>query len=288
MNQTEHYLEKLHLEILDIMDEIHKICEENNIKYFMIGGTLLGAIRHGGYIPWDDDLDIAIPREDYERFLIIAPEKLSKSYSLVTFDRDSNYHQPFAKVVKKNTLFKETPTGNMGIFVDVFPYDYTKGVSKKLIFKKNLYRVFCDVPNKFGELPFRFKYLPSIFLRLFLGRKKALRFADSIAQSIKRKGSTHYSNFASGYKIIRETYPIEWFDNCTLSKFEDRLYYIPENSEGVLSTVFGTNYMQLPPENLRKTHCPLEVIFTDGEKMVFEHQGQIVQHKDVESFGKYQ
>lgn len=287
MNKTEHYLTKLHYEILNIMDAIHSICMENNIKYFLIGGSLLGAVRHKGFIPWDDDLDIAMPRADYELFLNIVKNKLPSNLSLLTYDIDKNYAQPYAKIVNNNTVFKETEKGDWGIFVDIFPYDLNGGSRIALQFSRNIFRIFCNVPDSHRDLPIKLKYLPSHFIALFINRSKSLSIANKIAKYMSKFGATYYSNYASGYKIIRETYQIEWFSNCKLSRFEDREYVIPENEDAVLRTVFGKNYMQLPPKNMRKTHCPLKVVFTDGEEMSFDVPSHIVTYKDVEAFSEY-
>ena len=120
----DHYLDKLHGEILAIMDEIHRVCQIKNIKYYLIGGSMLGAVRHKGFIPWDDDLDIAMPREDFERFVEGATEWLSSGFSLEWITTNPNHVYLFAKITKKGTLFIDQPsTKQTGIFVDVFPLD---------------------------------------------------------------------------------------------------------------------------------------------------------------------
>lgn len=114
--------------MLEILVEIHRICVENDITYWLEAGTLLGAIRHKGFIPWDDDCDVSMPRKDYERFLQIAQEKLPETMFLQTKETDKEYPLPWAKIRKNGTLLIETgETGeekyHHGIFVDIFPYD---------------------------------------------------------------------------------------------------------------------------------------------------------------------
>ena len=111
----------------EILSEVIRVCDENGITYFAVGGTALGAVRHSGFIPWDDDVDIGMLREDYERFLKIAPEKLKKGYTLCSAESEPNMPSYFAKVRKDGTVFKEESSKNIkmhhGIFLDVMPYD---------------------------------------------------------------------------------------------------------------------------------------------------------------------
>ena len=114
----------------EILKEVHKICEKHNIKYFLDAGTLIGAVRHKGFIPWDDDLDIGMLREDYRKFLEIAKKELPDNLFLQTFDSDENYdiYQVPCKIRYNNTLFiqkviAENPDMHNGIYIDVLPYD---------------------------------------------------------------------------------------------------------------------------------------------------------------------
>ena len=107
--------------------EIKRVCEENDIRYFLSDGTFLGAVRHQGFIPWDDDMDMGMLRADYEKFCRVAPTALKPEYCLETWDLDAGYGLPFAKVMKRNTVYlegkKNTKMREKGFYVDIFPFD---------------------------------------------------------------------------------------------------------------------------------------------------------------------
>ena len=100
-------LSQLHEVQIEILDEFVKICEKHQLSYSLVGGTLLGAIRHKGFIPWDDDIDVGLLREDYDKFIKIAKEELSDKYYLDCFEYNKDYYLPFAKIKKNNTIFNE-------------------------------------------------------------------------------------------------------------------------------------------------------------------------------------
>ena len=112
---------------LDILIKVARLCEERGLTYFIESGTALGAVRHGGFIPWDDDIDIGMPRQDYEKFLDIAQKELGDEYFVQTRETDPNAPFSFAKVRKNGTTFIEWNKRNIkmhhGIYIDIFPYD---------------------------------------------------------------------------------------------------------------------------------------------------------------------
>lgn len=135
-------LRKVQLTLLEIAKEVKRVCDENDIKYYLDSGTLLGAVRHSGFIPWDDDFDIGMMREEYDRFCKIAPFALNSNYYLQTWENDEKYAVPFAKVRKKNTIYRENkanPNLNNGFYVDIFPYDNAPvSLDSKVKLMKNL------------------------------------------------------------------------------------------------------------------------------------------------------
>ena len=132
MNQKE-ALRKLQNEELDILLAVSRFCEENGIEWFMMSGTALGALRHGGFIPWDDDIDIGMFREQYDRFLQLAACNLPNGYSIHTFDNTHGFASMFAKVYKDGTIFQTAETKDtdcdQAIFIDIFPFDLNPYVS---------------------------------------------------------------------------------------------------------------------------------------------------------------
>lgn len=144
MGLDNNYLERIHSEILTVMDEVVRVCNENNLRYYMIGGTLLGAVRHKGYIPWDDDIDIVMPREDFNKFIILCSKALQSPFKLQWITTNEKYRFLFAKVENVNTVFyaglKYKEDVYPGIYVDIFPIDETNGYSRGIVRRKAIIR----------------------------------------------------------------------------------------------------------------------------------------------------
>lgn len=112
---------------IEILDEVVRICQKHGLQYFIIAGNLIGAIRHKGFIPWDDDIDIAMMREDYNKFLRIASEEIDSRFLVDYVENNENYYLPFAKIRIKDSLYEESVQksyqGPKGIWIDIFPLD---------------------------------------------------------------------------------------------------------------------------------------------------------------------
>ena len=258
------------------MDEIHRVCLEQELQYYLIGGTLLGAIRHGGFIPWDDDMDIVMPRKDYERFINNVGHWLSPGFKLEWITTNPEYVYPFAKVSKQGTLFVDSPyTKHTGIFVDIFPLDTCSSYSAKIRHRKFAFKklnaVMWHKLMKDCFPKYWFDWLPS--------KMMSYRFIHRLMRAVAKSSGTdcdeYYANYGSQYDIKKQTMPKEWFGQGKLANFEDREYLIPEHAEKILTSIFGLQYMKLPPEEKRRSHYPEKVIFSDGEIMEFAYEHKV-------------
>lgn len=263
---NEETLKKLHSIQVEMLDEFVRICEENNLQYFIIGGTLLGAVRHKGFIPWDDDLDVAMPRKDYEQFLKIANKEINTKYLIDNIKTNPNYYLSFTKMRKKNTIFEQDVqikyNGPKGVWIDIFPLDETKNINSKLTF----------IQKKLGDLVSRlvlyknyvvmgkFKIIKRLVGRLvFLSNKTMLKCLDNIYQmQNNNKENKCVINFPSVYSYSQETNEkIDYFPSKKV-EFEGKEYNAPKDYDKVLRKIFN-NYMELPPVEKRITHNPVRI-----------------------------
>lgn len=265
-------LRKLQLVELEILKEIRSICEKYSLEYYLIGGTLLGAVRHQGFIPWDDDLDIVMPREDYEKFIKICEKNLNSDYYLESYRNDNNYWIPFAKMRKNNTLFVEEDTKHMvshkGIFVDIFPLDYSDNdIGFSLIFKGKVFSYLryligdklglYDYKN-FDKSPFRDRIVK--YLLLPFSANYMLQFQQWFIQRGGKK-KRYFVNYGSQYGIEKQTIAVEKFRPAVKVKFENDLFSAPNDYKFILNRIYGSDYMSLPPEDKRISHSPVKVSF---------------------------
>ncbi|MBQ2699729.1 MAG: LicD family protein [Clostridia bacterium] len=261
---------------LEIAKELKRVCDENGIRYFLDSGTLLGAVRHKGFIPWDDDMDIALLRDDYEKLLSIAPEKLAPGYFLQTWDNDPNYPYAFAKMRKLGTVYVEASsqqTGSQnGIYVDIFPYDRFPVKKHQMVFQGFfvcLYKFSIWMKN--GVTPWKSWTKPSRRVKSWLVclplRMFALFFSRETLKKKYKRVMRRYNDAETGkwYEQTGGTLYGRWviedkcFDTWCDMQFEDTVFSCPGDSDRYLSSVYG-DYMKLPPEDKRENkHVIIEV-----------------------------
>lgn len=257
---------KLHNVEMQILEKVDSICKKKGIQYYLIGGTLLGAVRHRGFIPWDDDIDIGMPRNDYERFIDACLEgDLGKDYYLHHISTDDYYWLSYAKIRKNNTLFEEEEIKELnchkGIFIDVFPLDFVNA-DNKIVFKiktelvKNLSHVVFERVLKVKSASLYSKVLFLITRPLTVKRISTIR--DFFAKKSITK--EYYINYGGTYSPKIETHPVDIYGKPREIEFEGKLFYAPEKSEDFLRHVYG-DYMKLPPEGERRNHNPSKVLF---------------------------
>ncbi len=239
--------------LLDIMKDIDRYTAENGLRYWLISGTLLGAIRHNGYIPWDDDIDIWMPRPDYERFL---KEYSHPYFKVLSASNDKEYPLDYAKVHDSRTLVEEEGgDGNWGISVDIFPLDGfpTVEVGKKMFEKTRKFRriianqrftrkgkvgrrngLVKNVSVIVGKIVHPFVSLNSLLLRI----DKMMNRYDF--DSCEYCGCLCWRELIFTRKMVEPAKHV----------FEDSEFVIPQDYDSVLKIIFG-DYMQLPPVEQR-------------------------------------
>ncbi len=252
---------------LSILQHIDSFCEENNLRFFLSYGTMLGAVRHQGYIPWDDDIDIMMLRDDYERFINEYIQKDKSKYRLHYYKNDKKCPYPFVKIEDSETIlieYSEETADDLGINIDVFPIDVVpenKSLQKKLFAAKSFYHTLIDlkrVAPAVGRSWYKNTVLvmSQVLLRpipmSFLMRK-----IDENAKQYQNQKSVYCAVAVWGYGKREINLRSNW-EKPIRVKFEHLLMPIPEGYDNYLSCVYG-DYMQLPPEEKRITHHRFEI-----------------------------
>lgn len=242
--------------MLETAKEVDRICKKNNIHYVLTGGTMLGAVRHHGFIPWDDDFDIMMPRDDYKKFIEATRKELSKDYVFECIENNKNYPYNFGKIRDINTVFKEELTAeldiNHGVWIDVFPMDYVDTNSLKLkiklIGKLNALRF-----AKLGIIS-GYKYFIVKLIPLDLINWLSSRIMES---HLTRKTSSLFMlSMPSPGQIPRN---ISLFTDVEYIRFEDTKFPIPKDFNMYLTSSYG-DYMQYPPlDKQRPGHAIKEI-----------------------------
>ncbi|NMB09764.1 MAG: LicD family protein [Tissierellia bacterium] len=272
-------LEKLKKVGLDILKEFIRVCDLLDLKYYSAYGTLIGAVRHEGYIPWDDDVDVYMPRPDYEIFMKEAKKYLKDNYFVQNNDTDPEYLLRFAKLRDSNTTFIEEEykkyTINHGIFIDIFPLDgYVKGKDFLLdmrIKQKAFEESDNEVKFKNSLSTFNMKVIQKIgpILNKKINLEKTMNSYEDIAKKFSYKDSDYVAEMVGSIYIV----PMkkEVFGEGKLMKFEDIYARVPDDYDTCLKLLYG-DYMKLPPKEQREPHH--NFVAMDTEKSYWEYIGK--------------
>lgn len=259
MDLTSQQLRQLKNLQLEMLVQFQTVCHKLHLRYYLMGGTMLGAVRHGGFIPWDDDIDVGMPRRDYDIFLEKAQSLLPEHLFVQSFVTDPQYPANFAKIRNSNTTYVESSVKkrkmNHGVYMDIFPLDYYPENPRALERKKTalalrINRVFTDTHPK-----------PITRLASFL----ACLYCPTVKSALQRREKL-FRSVTSGSRIAnhcgawgsREIVPADWYGEGVEASFEGVTVIIPSQYDKWLTQVYG-DYMQLPPEEKRKSHHPLAV-----------------------------
>lgn len=257
-DKNELSLSEIQQESFKVLKYFRDICEKNNFRYWLSYGTLIGAIRHNGFIPWDDDIDVQMPREDYERFInyCINNKELILPYELHHYKTNKKYIYPIARLSNSNFLidYANTKSYGLGIFIDVYPVDEVN-IKDKHFAKyrdKNIRRIVYSGSKNIWFTPKRYMFFKRIYFVIsrFFNLNRILRkYDERFKKGVFGKGYSGCVMWDSQDYYCKT----EWYSEETKHMFNGELFSVPKNYDLILKEIYG-DYMKLPPENERIAH----------------------------------
>jgi lipopolysaccharide cholinephosphotransferase len=265
MEDLSHYnpegsnLRKAQMRMLEILTAFDEICNRNNIPYFLDGGTLLGARRHGGFIPWDDDIDVKILQKDYNRLIKALEKELPPQYKVQTRKTDKNYFFDFAKVRDTKTYYREDQNEShdfkyTGAYIDIFTIEplFSVYIKRKMDRIRNRFMFRAGSKNIFGWI-FNTSIMGLLY-PLYFVRKYVVRFLRKFI-----KTDTYYHSPGS---IVTQCHKLNEIFPLKKISFEGKMFNAPKDVDAVLTRFYGKDFMTLPPPEKRAIHAS-EIIFYD-------------------------
>ena len=255
-NETNYDIRILQRKIIGNLEAIDKICREHGLHYYLWAGTMLGAVRHKGFIPWDDDMDICMPRPDYEILISHWHEWLPKPYEVIAPETDPNSPYPFAKIEDASTTVLERPDFKFleGIYIDVFPIDGAPADEKerKAHFKR--YKFWRHLLFLRGRDPFKHGHGPRSWFPWLLHKIYSLEDLQKKVKDYMTKYPYEESDFVCDYDDgLKGVFEKRILGTPQVYPFEDKQFLGVEYYDEYLSNKYG-NYMQLPPKEKQIQH----------------------------------
>lgn len=266
-------LRKLQMKSLEILLYFKKFCDENGLLFYLCGGCCIGAIRHKGFIPWDDDIDVFMPREDYEKLFALWNKKAdTKKYSCLRTTKDQFIGNVMTTIVDNKTEvirpWQKGKDGHKGVMIDVLPLDgcAPKGMKRKMqMIYSMIFSLYCSkmVPVNHGKLV---SAVSKVLLSIVPGdnlKYKIWKFAEKQMSKYKISDSKYITELCAGPHYMKNEYPKEIFEKAVYKDFEDYSLPLPVGYDEYLKIAFG-DYMKLPPEEKRKAHH--DIVYMNLEK----------------------
>lgn len=254
---------------LAIFKEFIRVCEKHNLTYFALGGTLLGAVRHKGFIPWDDDIDIGMPREDYNKLMNLEPSEFNFPYKLVNESNTPSFTKAFMNLQDSTTkilmTYSNTPHEE-SLWIDIFPIDGlpSNPIKKYIHEKRYLFSRMMVQLSQFNKIVNQNKKDRPLLEKIIIKIAAVINIEKILNYKFWQK---HYINIISKYGIeegyagnytgaykLRELVPSDYFSTGDLLPFEDIMIRVPLKYKDYLVAIYGHNYMQIPPEDKRILH----------------------------------
>lgn len=268
---SEEQCQKLHVVLLEMLDDILATCRENNLKFILIGGTAIGALRHGGFIPWDDDIDIAMPRADLDKFTVIVREKWSGKYTMLHPQDRENFGRVIPKIRRNGTEYRtilERDLTKCGVSIDIYPIENVYDSQLKLKFQgfmamllgfclscRRLYMGRSWAKEISGGLSFKVKCALG-FLLSFASYEVWARWADNWHSRCKDETTRRVCVPTDGRHFFGEIFDREFLCDVKEIEFEGRTCWVPKAVDPYLRGIYG-EYMTVPPKEKQVRNCYL-------------------------------
>ncbi len=252
---------------INILDYVAAFCDENNIKYWINSGTLLGAVRHGGYIPWDDDIDLGMLREDYDRFISLYNDPTGK-YSLIGYEADGKTPVSFLKVVDNNTVLYEPDESGLkiAVYIDIFVYDNAPGSREKVDQMYDVRDECFRLISVQNDKTWPKGILHKVSMLLFRLRKTYFRdrcyYVKKMIENAQKYNDEECLEIGDFVAYLHFTCDKSVLSDMTEISFEGKKYKAPERYDEWLTVLYG-DYMTLPPVDERVSHHRFKAYYVD-------------------------
>ena len=250
---------------LALMKKLHTYLCEKEIPYYLLAGSVLGAVRHGGFIPWDDDIDIGLFRPDYERFLRVCQD-FDDAYDIVNYHTHKHCDTCLTRIYFPNTLIDNQSIArtklDKRLYLDIFPLDNAPDDEKvrhqleRKILNQKQQIYYADVRD--NSNPAYVLFCKKLYSLLFaFRRERLLSSCDALMQSYADKQTAYICSMCSQYSFQKQAMPKAYYGTPTLHRFEDTEFYVPEQTGAYLTHLYGADYMEIPPEGRRRKGCTI-------------------------------
>lgn len=270
-----------------ILEKFMSICEKYELKYFLVFGTLLGAVRHKGFIPWDDDIDVGMLRNDYEKFLEVAQGECGNEFFIQTADTDPHHHLYFAKMRMNDTEFVEeslqTSGSVTGFYIDIFPYDTVPDDNKEMrkYLKHAINGAMLLSVNKTKEPQIAKGSMIITFVKrwIWYGLHYGMKILGISGERVWTRCSRIMKKYEDSEGLRVTTFLVDAYESIIYREeledvvdleFEDIVVKAPKGYSKILERYYG-DYMTLPPKEQRENHVPIRIRFAgEKEALTFE------------------